>query len=330
MGADTLIQCPLCKETDNSSKSIVKSKDVVRHAFPNGANDELRFMAKVEEIWEKSTAEIKKCNNCKLMFAWPFVAGDLEFYSMLYHDSSEYSVDKWEYDASLNKLSEVNKSDDFNLLELGAGNGNFVKKAVDQNIVKIDNLLCTEYSNYSINEINNRGIKCINNDLIFEQKFIEENKFSAICLFQLLEHKDDLHEFFDSLTALLKSNGLIFIAVPNYGYREVFSNSGLEKDLPPIHLTRWNSKSFTYLADKYNLELVDHKIEKANFIFNMKTFLISKICKTKDKFWNDLKKNKLSLSFLLIKTMVLNFGTILKLAYKKNGISQLVVLRKRD
>ncbi len=84
--------------------------------------------------------------------------------------------------------------------------------------------------------------------------------FDAITMWHVLEHVHELHEYMDQLKDLLKPNGCIFIAVPNYTcYDEkVYKEFWAAYDVPR-HLYHFSPKSITQLLLQHGLQLKDIK-----------------------------------------------------------------------
>ncbi len=90
----------------------------------------------------------------------------------------------------------------------------------------------------------------------FEPLFKEEKKFDAISMWHVLEHVHELNLYFDYFKKLLKEDGKIFIAVPNYTSfdGEFYKEKWAALDLPK-HLWHFSPKSFKVLAEKHGFEL---------------------------------------------------------------------------
>lgn len=86
------------------------------------------------------------------------------------------------------------------------------------------------------------------------------NSFDAITLWHVLEHVHQLHSYVERLKALLKPNGKIFIAVPNY---ESFDSSVYKLywaayDVPR-HLYHFTPRAIKVLMEKHGLKVVSKK-----------------------------------------------------------------------
>ena len=158
----------------------------------------------IEELWERDVCDFIQCVRCSFVYANPFKAGTEQFYSLAYQTDSSYNDWKWEYQVTykdLESLIEKDNNQNINLLEIGAGNGAFIKR-ISPVLIPKEKIICTEFSDYGRNEIIKYGIRCVPVDL--KNLGIDQlsEKFDIICIFQVLEHMDGVTEIFESLNRL--------------------------------------------------------------------------------------------------------------------------------
>lgn len=85
---------------------------------------------------------------------------------------------------------------------------------------------------------------------------LEQDSFDAITLWHVLEHVHDLHAYMERLRALIRRNGRIFIAVPNYTsydarvYREMWAAYDV-----PRHLYHFSPDAMGNLLTQHGLQL---------------------------------------------------------------------------
>lgn len=94
-----------------------------------------------------------------------------------------------------------------------------------------------------------------------EELFIlPANSFDAITMWHVLEHVHQLHEYIEQLKNLIKSDGVIFIAVPNYQSfdAEVYGAHWAAYDVPR-HLYHFSPKSMEKLVSLHGLKIKTHK-----------------------------------------------------------------------
>ena len=84
--------------------------------------------------------------------------------------------------------------------------------------------------------------------------------FDAITLWHVLEHVHDLQGYMAKLQLLLKENGKIFIAVPNYTSKDasVYKEFWAAYDVPR-HLYHFSPQSMKVLIEKHGMKLLQYK-----------------------------------------------------------------------
>jgi 2-polyprenyl-3-methyl-5-hydroxy-6-metoxy-1,4-benzoquinol methylase len=89
---------------------------------------------------------------------------------------------------------------------------------------------------------------------------LEENKFDAITLWHVLEHVHELHEYLEKLKRLLKPDGKLFIAVPNYtSYDACWYNEYWAAYDVPRHLYHFAPQSMELLLKNHQFNLTGTK-----------------------------------------------------------------------
>ena len=89
---------------------------------------------------------------------------------------------------------------------------------------------------------------------------LASGSYDAITLWHVLEHVHDLHPYIQQLKTLLKEDGKIFIAIPNYTSTDanVYKEFWAAYDVPR-HLYHFSPKSMQVLMEKYGLNILQHK-----------------------------------------------------------------------
>lgn len=123
---------------------------------------------------------------------------------------------------------------------------------------------------------------------------LQDNQFDAITLWHVLEHVHELHPYLSKFNTLLKQNGRLFIAVPNYTSldAELYGDSWAAYDVPR-HLYHFSPKSMEVLAQSEGFVVKEYKPMWFDSFYvsmlseqykNGKSNLINAI-------WNGLKSN---------------------------------------
>jgi len=207
--------------------------------------------------------DVVACNDCDFVYSFPYVGGDKTFYNLAYVRSG-YPSWKWEFDCAL-KLIKDSGLDQPRVLEIGAGDGAFIK-ALMREVTSNDNLVAIEYSDIGKEQIEKLGVSCLSEDIRSLNKAEYASKFDVICMFQVLEHMDHLHELMETIKSMLKEGGRVIIAVPNENRIRFNELNDALLDMPPNHIGRWTKKAFTALSRRHNFHIRQHVYEPFNFM----------------------------------------------------------------
>ena len=175
----------------------------------------------------------------------------------------------------LNKKLEIVSSFNQNkgsLLDVGAGTGDFL------NAAKKDgwSINGVEPNSKARNLANQKNIS-----LVEDINQLPTQKYDVITLWHVLEHIPNLFEYIETLKSLLKENGILIIAVPNYKsydatyYKEFwaaydvprhlwhFSSKGIKKLFAQFNFKLENTLPMTY--DAYYVSLLSEKYKNSSF-----------------------------------------------------------------
>lgn len=270
-----IITCPVCKKENNKVLYRVNSTDVADHFVKfNKEQKYNKLKIAVENVWGGDKCSFYYCNDCGFCFAVPFIAANNNYYNILYSNSDYYPRWKWEFEVTLQKIHSLvlgNKiPNKFKMLEIGAGNGSFVEKIIEK-FKGEPKIICVEYSESGCNAINRLNIDCFSKDIrvINNDAF---HSFDVICMFQILEHLDDLDNYFKQLSNISNENCNLFISVPNFEHRSFFDSYNFIEDLPPHHVSRWNKNNLKIIGENFGWELANYKKEPFNYDAFIKKF----------------------------------------------------------
>lgn len=151
-----------------------------------------------------------------------------------------------------NKLNLINSfsSEQKTLLDMGCGTGDFLETA-QQNNWQVSGI----EPNSDAREIANRKTNQSVYDTAQLSKF-ESNTFDVITLWHVLEHVPNLEEHITIFKKLLKPNGTLVIAVPNYNsfdakhYKQFWAAYDV-----PRHLWHFNQASISKLVSKQTFKV---------------------------------------------------------------------------
>ncbi len=143
----------------------------------------------------------------------------------------------------------VGKDSQKSILDIGCGTGDF--------------LLTCQKTNFLITGIepNQKAKKLtsskVNAEIYSDISKITSQKFDCITMWHVLEHVPNLEEYISKLKQLLKPNGILFIAVPNYKSfdADYYGKFWAAYDVPR-HLWHFSQKSISVLFRKENMKVI--------------------------------------------------------------------------
>jgi 2-polyprenyl-3-methyl-5-hydroxy-6-metoxy-1,4-benzoquinol methylase len=257
------VRCPACFGERGKLLFDVSSEQAAQHfariELDRPKHEKLR--GQIERGWKQNRARVIHCDTCGFCFADPYVAGSAEFYATML-DSPSFPQSRWEFGVTRDAIAGLVKSKPgLSMLEIGAGDGAFVRMIAPALIPK-DHVTCTEYSPAGAEAIRRYGVTC---EMIDARTLANSHKgkFDVICLFQVLEHLDDLESLWESLGALASPAAHLFLSVPNDRFIESCETHGGLLDMPPNHLGRWNRQCFDSIAARHGWALRRHETEPA-------------------------------------------------------------------
>lgn len=146
--------------------------------------------------------------------------------------------------------SAGNKDHKRELLDIGAGTGAFLDKAIHSGWVVrglepdqgARNICFDKY-----------GIQSETPDTLFE---IPGNQCDAVTMWHVLEHVHQLHEYMDHTKRVLKENGVALIALPNYTSKDAaeYKSFWAAYDVPR-HLYHFSPLAMAVLAHQHGMKL---------------------------------------------------------------------------
>ena len=208
-----------------------------------------------------------ECRDCTFGFAWPFVAGDQEFYRLAYPRSS-YPRMKWEFQKTVDAWSAEGTGA---VLEIGAGDGFFLDILRLKGSLEGRKVVATEYYDGAIGQLRAKGYLAIQGDV--RREALPADRFSAIFMFQVMEHMDGIDDLFGVLHRMLDPGGDLFVAVPNKHRTQFNEDHGSLIDCPPNHIGRWTGRAFREAGRLFGFEVVEEQVEP----FSIGAFLKSDI-----------------------------------------------------
>jgi len=151
------------------------------------------------------------------------------------------------------KLNLINSfvADSKNLLDVGCGTGDFLQTASINNW-RISGIEPNQKARKIANQKTQRAVYKAEELLKFKPQ-----SFDVITLWHVLEHLPNLNEQLSIFKSLLKTNGTLIVAVPNFkSYDAIhYKNFWAAYDVPR-HLWHFSQASITKLATKKNMKVI--------------------------------------------------------------------------
>jgi 2-polyprenyl-3-methyl-5-hydroxy-6-metoxy-1,4-benzoquinol methylase len=153
-----------------------------------------------------------------------------------------------------NKLKLINsfQTEEKNILDVGCGTGDFLLtcKNGGWNVIGVEpNLRARELAISKLNKSNSPIILSDINEIAAQQ-------FDVITLWHVLEHVPNLKEYILKLKSLLKPNGILVVAVPNYkSFDALYYKKYWAAFDVPRHLWHFSKTSINKLFSKENLKV---------------------------------------------------------------------------
>ena len=174
-----------------------------------------------------------KCSDCNCVFINPIPSDD-DFEKIYqndnYHEEHYIEIDSSQYEASVELLSKYIPNSDVKVLDYGCGYGHFLKALLNNKFqaegFEFDEAACIKAEHFS-------GCKVHPTNQLVN---VEKNTFNVLHLGDVLEHLPDPHQTLEKLTALLDTNGIIFIEGP------------IETNPSPVY---WAAKLFGFIKKTF-------------------------------------------------------------------------------
>ncbi|MBL6871949.1 MAG: methyltransferase domain-containing protein [Flavobacteriales bacterium] len=269
MTATSKVLSPITGDSFCIIEEEFDSKEIIDLYLTNLNIDVNRFFLNIPLI------NIYRCQETGYRFYYPFEAvGDGLFYEQLQkrgqkYGSGYYREGTFDHKFSLEHIEEGDK-----VLEIGCGEGVYMKLLADQK-----NIISTglELNNYTIKKCINEGLD-VYNMLIEDFAVTAKSSFDKVCTFQVLEHVYSIKSFIESSLKVLKKGGLLIISVPNCEPYRMRHDKFSTLNLPPHHMGLWNKEIFQNLVKIFPIEIIEVKYSKPQSIrgdayFRMKRWL---------------------------------------------------------
>jgi len=213
------------------------------------------------------TFAIAECNGCLLRFTQdvPEAASISPYYkseNYISHTNTSKGLVNRLYQSVRKKtlrqkrklISKATGIQKGSLLDVGSGTGSFVNemKQADWQVTGLE----PDADARAV------GKQLYNIDLadVSQLYQLHSSSYDAITMWHVLEHVHDLQGYVAQLKLLLKENGKLFIAVPNYTSKDaaIYKEHWAAYDVPR-HLYHFSPQSMQVLMEKHGLKILQYK-----------------------------------------------------------------------
>lgn len=219
------------------------------------------FLEVKDHMITKEEFKIVECDSCGFHFTNPIPEADKigEYYKSeeyISHSSNKKGVINFLY----NRVREItlkekvkwvrNETDGKCLLDIGSGTGHFLKAANDNGFNGIGLEPDPDARDFAHK---NNHVRSSSQEELYN---IEEGSFDVITMWHVLEHVYDLRKDLKRIDEILKSNGKLFIAVPNMNsydaryYKEYWAAYDV-----PRHLYHFTQNDISRLLMDFGFDL---------------------------------------------------------------------------
>jgi SAM-dependent methyltransferase len=239
----SFMKCILCFSEKCSLIEDISFSDLKKLYLKKGIS--------IQHLRTSDIFQYYECDYCRLRFFIPLITGDEFFYNQLQNFDWYYLDDKEEYKFASQYVKKSSK-----LLEVGSGKGAFAKYTSLQDYTGL------EYSQSAINMAKLNNINILRESI---ENFADckTDYFDIVCSFQVLEHVPDPYNFLKSKVRALKPDGNLILSIPS---EESFLKYAINDfmNMPPHHLTRWKDHTLEFIAELFNLILLEIHHEKVS------------------------------------------------------------------
>ena len=205
------------------------------------------------------------CQTCGLKFANPMQPGNDAFYDRLIAEQGYYPGERWEWPLIKDRLGQM--PDDQLVLDIGCGDGSLLSYLQDSHPGRY---LGLDLSAEAVARCHAKGVEARQvglTDFLAERQCDAKDggesgadnttaaaPVGAVLMTHVLEHVPDPVGIMMDAKGLLAPGGCIMVSVPwSPRVREAAILDPL--NLPPHHLTRWNDRAMSALANRLDMTL---------------------------------------------------------------------------
>ena len=158
------------------------------------------------------------------------------------------------------------------VLDYGCGHAGYLSDFHDRGVA----ISGAEIAGYVVEACKRRGLDVHKVDDFLHIPFADA-EFDIIYLMQVFEHLRDPHQFMKELARILKSDGMLYLALPNAAsiWRKIFGSNWVSGWFAPFHLFHYGRDSLSRLADQHGFNVAESwsRTPESWFRLNLKACL---------------------------------------------------------
>ena len=204
-------------------------------------------------LYKINDYKIVKCSHCGFVFAFPkptniFLSKFYTKFKANIFEKNQIAV----FDSIHSfKIIDKYKGERLKLLDIGCGNGVFIKEAVYHNWLPVGIDTSEILVNY-IKENTNIEVHKININ-----NYKTADKYDLITMNQVIEHFTNPTHVINRCKQLLNDSGLLYVATPNIdSYVSKIRKQEFDYLMPPEHLSYFNKTTLTNLLEKNGFKVL--------------------------------------------------------------------------
>jgi len=203
-------------------------------------------------------AKIFVCKNCDLHFSKSAKLSSRKWYEKSLKDKTAMTLPevwlKWQKKIYAQFLRRSGEG--LSLLDVGCGDGKFLKQAQDRGYhvtgIDLNSILVNQARKEKKIEYHAMDFKQ------FRKEFSKQ-RFNVITFFQVLEHMKNPNSFINMVRGALNPGGYIAFSVPNRDRFRFATSVVPQWDSPPHHRTWWNKVAIKHLLKRKGFRILQLK-----------------------------------------------------------------------
>lgn len=227
MKINNILNCSVC---GNLNKNFYIKKKIYNFFLKKKILFNIKICSKCSFAYQSSLVSKKKYNSYYKKFI------DASAVSCNIGKTSNYDQSRFDYLKKILKIKNINNIK--NILEIGGGDGSFLKFFKKKNVLNIEP--STHIAKFKVKTFNSTF-----------DNFKEDKKYDLVNFFHTLEHIYNINSFIKKLKRISHNETIFFLEVPNS-----LSNKNFVNNFVFEHISYFNKCSLTFFLKKNNFKIL--------------------------------------------------------------------------